>query len=84
LCLISLLKLAVHVSLFLVHSTDQIGIVQFLKDDEGLVQVLISLLLFEEFPILIALHTVDNAVVARVLLWLIPVDQFQGLLKELF
>lgn len=63
LCLLGLLQLTMHVSLLLVDSTDQVWIVQLLENGKCSIQKVLSLLLFKELPVLVALYPQEDTVV---------------------
>lgn len=64
LSLLGLLQLTMHVSLLLVDSTDQVWIIQFLEDCKCSIQKILSLLLLEELPVLVALYPQKDTVVS--------------------
>jgi hypothetical protein len=65
-----------HVSPLLVNSTDQIGIINLLEDSESFVQKLIGFTLLEEFPILKAIDSVNNAMILPLFVFFISINDF--------
>jgi hypothetical protein len=65
-----------HVSPLLVNSTDQIGIIYLLEDSESFVQKLIGFTLLEEFPILKAIDSVNNAMILPLFFFFISINDF--------
>ena len=78
LCLLSLLHLLVLITPLLIYCTDEIRIIYLLEYCESLFQVFISLALFEEFPILEPVHTINDPVMLALLVFLLSLNDFKG------
>ena len=82
--LFGLLHLLVHVTALFVNCADQIWVVDFLKDGECPIQIVVCLALLEEFPVHVAINAVDDPVMPALFVRLIKVYDFQSLLKIFF
>lgn len=72
--LFSFLEFLMHVTLFLVYGTDKIRALNLLKDYKCLVQVIVSLSLLEELPVLITKASKYDAMMLAFLVLLISIN----------
>ena len=79
--LFGLLHLLVHVTALFVNCADQIWVVDFLKDGDCPIQIVVCLALLEEFPVHVAINAVDDPVMPALFVLLIKVYDLQSLLK---